>query len=240
MPGLSNPCVFHHPSRDIAIVVHGDDFTALADDEQLDWYEAQLQKSFEIKIGGRLGEGCQGPQEIRILNRIVSVTPEGLQYEADPRHCDLLSSSLNLAASSHAATPGVKPLDRDEHAVKSDDPEHKKLHDYTDPDKMIAAICRGDFDQSPDPCQTECSKLPRKQAGPLHSLSKHTSQQTIASMMRQNFSDELSANGVWVHHTDHSRQLQTPDMCHAHENLDDLSSQRLTVGQYSDGKLLSR
>ena len=77
--------------------------------QPLNWYEGELQKSFEIKFRGRLGEGCQGPQEIRILNRVVSINSEGLQYEADPRHCDLLSSSLNLAAASHAATPGVKP-----------------------------------------------------------------------------------------------------------------------------------
>ena len=65
--GVSNPCTFYHPDRDIQIVVHGDDFTALAIDADLDWYQAELQKYFEIKIPGRLGEGCDGPQEIRIL-----------------------------------------------------------------------------------------------------------------------------------------------------------------------------
>ena len=90
--GLSNPCVFHHEARDISLVVHGDDFTALGNDDQLTWYEEELQKSFEVKIRGRLGEGCPGPQEIRILNRVVTIDEHGLQYEADPRHCDLLAT----------------------------------------------------------------------------------------------------------------------------------------------------
>ena len=54
--GESNPCVFHHAKRDISIVVHGDDFTALGLDVDLNRYEAELQKLFEIKIRGRLGE----------------------------------------------------------------------------------------------------------------------------------------------------------------------------------------
>ena len=29
-PGLSSPCVFYRPGRDIETVVHGDDFTSLA------------------------------------------------------------------------------------------------------------------------------------------------------------------------------------------------------------------
>ena len=67
-------------------VVHGDDFTTLGLDEDLNEFEQALQENFEIKIRGRLGEGCPGPQEIRILNRVVSITEEGLTYEADPRH----------------------------------------------------------------------------------------------------------------------------------------------------------
>ena len=137
--GLSNPCTFYHPDRHIEIVVHGGDFTALAVDSQLDWYESSLKKSFEIKIRGRLGEGCTGAQEIRILNRIVKVDSEGLTYEADPRHSDLLLASLSMTECTGAATPGVKPLDRDEHAIKTDEPQTPTLD--PDPNKAIASIC---------------------------------------------------------------------------------------------------
>ena len=45
--GISNPCTFYHPKKEISIVVHGDDFTALAEDSVLDWYENELMKSFD-------------------------------------------------------------------------------------------------------------------------------------------------------------------------------------------------
>ena len=156
--GVSNPCVFFHPARNISIVVHGDDFTALATDDQLDWYEDQLKKSFEIKIRGRLGEGCTGAQEIRILNRIVAVDELGLRYEADPRHGDLLFSSLDLSTGSSAATPGVKPVDRDANAEKSDEPEVPSLMDYSDPDSVIAAIVLGKYDASLSDAQDSMAK----------------------------------------------------------------------------------
>ena len=60
--GSADPCVFYHKVRDITIVVHGDDFTALGTDSDLDWYENRLKDNFEIQIRGRLSEGCTGPQ----------------------------------------------------------------------------------------------------------------------------------------------------------------------------------
>jgi hypothetical protein len=123
-------------------VVHGRDFEVLGTDADLDWYEKALQSSFEIELRGRLGEGCPGPQEIRILNRVVSVDSNGLTHEADPRHGDLLMSSLNRNLSNSSATPGVKPHDRDDLAIKEHEPE-TPLPDYSDPDSAIAAICAG-------------------------------------------------------------------------------------------------
>ena len=96
-----------------------------------------------MQLRGRLGEGCPGPQEIRILNRVVSVDSNGLTYEAHPRYCDLLVSSLNLNSSKSSATPGVKPHDRDDLAIKENGPE-TPLPDYPDPDGTIAAICAED------------------------------------------------------------------------------------------------
>ena len=82
---MANPCVLYHRVKDIIIVVHGDDFPALGADVDLDWHEQTLPELCEIKLRSCLGEGCPGPQEIRILNRVVSVDSNGLTYEADPR-----------------------------------------------------------------------------------------------------------------------------------------------------------
>ena len=119
--GIASPCCFRHTTKAISVVVHGDDFTALGTDADLDWYEAQLAKSFEIKIRGRLGEGCPGPQEIRILNRVVRITADGLTYEADPRHCELLAESMGLTAANSVSTPGQKDPEPDYTAVKGNE-----------------------------------------------------------------------------------------------------------------------
>ena len=108
------------------MVVHGDDFTALGLDEDLDYYETELAKNFELKIRGRLGEGCAGDNQIRILNRIVTLTAEGLTYEADPRHADLLCASMGLSDGAKAVlTPGVKEPEPDYESSKH---HEDKLH----------------------------------------------------------------------------------------------------------------
>ena len=40
--GLATPCIFHHKERDLRVVVHGDDFTNLGAEVQLDWLRNQL------------------------------------------------------------------------------------------------------------------------------------------------------------------------------------------------------
>ena len=34
--GRYNPCMFHHPTREVLCLVHGDDFVSVGEDEQLD------------------------------------------------------------------------------------------------------------------------------------------------------------------------------------------------------------
>ena len=41
--GDSSLCVFHHPVRDISTVVHGDDFTSLARESELNWFKNELK-----------------------------------------------------------------------------------------------------------------------------------------------------------------------------------------------------
>ncbi len=45
---------------------------------------------------------------VRILNRIVKVTDEGLEYEADQRHAEMLMRGMGVEESSEVVvTPGV-------------------------------------------------------------------------------------------------------------------------------------
>ena len=65
-----------------------------------------MSKQFELKLRGRLGVGCEG--ELRILNRIVRVTKEGLEYEADPRHVELIAESLEITDCKPVCSPGSR------------------------------------------------------------------------------------------------------------------------------------
>ena len=47
--GISNPSLFHYSDRDISVVVHGHDFTAMDTHGQHDWYTHELEKVFELQ-----------------------------------------------------------------------------------------------------------------------------------------------------------------------------------------------
>ena len=113
-------------------------FTAMGLDADLDYYETELAKNFELQIRGRLNEGCKSDNQLRILNRIVTITAIGLTYEADPRHVDLLVESLGLTQANSVATPGAKEPTADYNAQEhhEDDPlpdsdSHKTVQSLT-------------------------------------------------------------------------------------------------------------
>ena len=80
--GVACPCVFWHKARDLVCSVHGDDFTTTGSKPNLDWFEAQLESSYELRKGGRIGPGPQDDKEGRVLNRIIRWTATGIEYEA--------------------------------------------------------------------------------------------------------------------------------------------------------------
>ena len=53
--GRASPCCFTHKSRDLCLVVHGDDFAVLGCGEDLDSFQKGIQTEFDVKIRGRLG-----------------------------------------------------------------------------------------------------------------------------------------------------------------------------------------
>ena len=82
--GIACPCIFNHADKDIVVIVHGDDFTAVGPKKHLDWYETALEEKYELKKGGRLGSGIDDAKEATCLNRMIRWCSDGLEYEADP------------------------------------------------------------------------------------------------------------------------------------------------------------
>ena len=100
-----NPQVYWHERRNLKTLVHGDDFMTSGPRSSAHWLRDQLGKRFEIKtkiIGRDEGEVA----EERILGRILRVTEKGWEYEADPRHAELIVRSLGLGCANGVKSPG--------------------------------------------------------------------------------------------------------------------------------------
>ena len=109
--GVASVCCFYHEERDIRVVVHGDDFTGLCVREQVHWLITSLQAHFELKVSGRLGSDPDDDKAVRILNRTVRWTSEGILYESDVRPAEIVVKQLGLDGSKGCkavTTPGVK------------------------------------------------------------------------------------------------------------------------------------
>ena len=74
--GVSSPSVFYHPTREIRVVVHGDDFTCLGWRGQLLWLRGEMAKQYEIKYE-LIGPGSSDGKSVRILNRVLVWTERG-------------------------------------------------------------------------------------------------------------------------------------------------------------------
>ena len=69
--GESCPNVFWHPIKDVCTSVHGDDFASTGPKTDLDWFESEIEKSYEVTISPRIGPGREDAKEGRSLNRII-------------------------------------------------------------------------------------------------------------------------------------------------------------------------
>ncbi len=104
--GSYSACVFYREQKNVRVVVHGEDFTVLGPSKSLAWFRGVAQQRMEVKFNGRLERGKPGAA--RILNRIVTVTENGLEYEADQRHAEILIRDMGIDESSKGVvTPGV-------------------------------------------------------------------------------------------------------------------------------------
>ncbi len=103
--GLSSPCVFRHPSKQLVVSVHGDDFTIAGACEDIDWFDAVIQEHYECTLQPRIGPGPEDAREGLVLNRVVRWTTEGVEYEADPRQAEKLVAECGLTGANTVATP---------------------------------------------------------------------------------------------------------------------------------------
>ena len=61
----TSPWAFWNGRREIRVVLHGDDFTALGHEEQLNWFRKEMEKKFGCKYRGRIGPAEEDEKEMR-------------------------------------------------------------------------------------------------------------------------------------------------------------------------------
>ncbi len=105
--GKASPCNFVHEERGISLTVHGDDFTSTGKPAHLRWLGARLAEEFDVKTEF-LGPGRGCSQQIRVLNRVICWTADGITYEADQRHAEIVIEELGLTGAKTVATPGTR------------------------------------------------------------------------------------------------------------------------------------
>ena len=66
-----------------------------------------MESKFEIK-SEVLGPGPHQSKQIRVLNRVISWTDEGLVYEPDQRHAEIVIRELGLEGAKAVNSPGSR------------------------------------------------------------------------------------------------------------------------------------
>ena len=109
--GKSNPCIYYHASRELRKEVHGDDFTTVGSFDDIKWFHTSAAKEWQVVERGILGPpgSPKASQQIRVLNRIITWSNEGIWWEPDPRHAELIIKWLGTGQPGKVKTPLAKP-----------------------------------------------------------------------------------------------------------------------------------
>ena len=119
--GVANPCLFVNHNHKLKTLVHGDDYVTTGSREGLKWMKGELEKKFKIKTS-IIGSEEEDEKELKILNRIIRMTPKGIEYEADLRHAELISEEMLVSDSKGVDTPGVREDDKEGEDGESEAP----------------------------------------------------------------------------------------------------------------------
>lgn len=113
---------FVRDGRVVKVAVHGDDTVCAGDKRDCEWLKKEFEKRFEIKHQS-LGTGPGEKREVKVLNRLVRLVPEGIEMEADPRHARALIEEMGVEAGKSVGTPMAADSSESRKAQQKDDEE---------------------------------------------------------------------------------------------------------------------
>ena len=109
--GLSSKNLFHHKENRVSGLTHGDDFVLTGPTKRLTEFENEMTSVYPIKAKIiSLGS----PKSIKTLNRRLHWGKEGIVYQHDPRHIDVLVKDLGLENGNSVQTPATPEVTEEE------------------------------------------------------------------------------------------------------------------------------
>ncbi|CAK0865787.1 unnamed protein product [Prorocentrum cordatum] len=116
--GVSCPAVFYKEVDETRLLGHGDDFAVLAQQQDIDSFEATLGKKYEFKKTANLGFDEGDDKQAVFLNRVIEVSagvPPGggrpcrhAMIEPDKRRAEIVIDELGLSKANGVDTPMEK------------------------------------------------------------------------------------------------------------------------------------
>ena len=68
--GLASPRCYQHCYRDLACIVHGNDFDFVGPERELRWVQVRMEHVFLVKVIGQMGGDPEDLTELRVLKRL--------------------------------------------------------------------------------------------------------------------------------------------------------------------------
>ena len=89
-------------------------------EEALNWFKAEIQLVYAIDFKARLSPEKNDQKSVRLLNRVMEWTEEGINIEGDQRHVEIIIKQLRLEEARPLSCPGerIKPQDLTEDDAK--------------------------------------------------------------------------------------------------------------------------
>ena len=121
--GLSSKNLFHHKENRVSGLTHGDDFVLTGPTKRLTEFEKKMTRVYPIKAK-IIGLGST--KSIKTLNRRLHWGKEGIVYQHDPRHIDVLVKDLGLENGNSVQTPATSDVTEEEKSQPLSQVQHRK------------------------------------------------------------------------------------------------------------------